>query len=430
MAHRPPAREPGFAAGPDDGDAAGGRAAAAARTIADMSARPARRPLAASLLCLGVGCGAAGCGGEEPVVTPAAGGGNVAANPAPAPRAAPAAPSRRREPRRPKAAIALPVDAARYEQVAAAGDGETKPDRPNFRLAGSAPPVGAGTFRTAADAGDRFGVDQLPAAGDPPAVSLPAGLRAVASAGAGPGGLPRRIVCEADDMPLALVPAGIVRIAGGESADGRAAFVSDFYMDRHEVTVGQFARFLQSADGRGQGPPMNVDAPADHPAVGVPWRAAYLYARWCGRSLPTEAEWQRAAAGDAHLPAPWGTGRTVFGRRREPGQIAAVGSFRTDRGPFGVFDLAGNAPEWTAQRWLDDPLARDRPDAAGLYRDPDGGSGPGGDRLVKGLGDGWLTSRRAKVESTDTAAGVGFRCVWRPTEDGEPGSAPLFGGTR
>ena len=390
-----------------------------------MTHAPARRRSAAALLAGGLLL--TGCGGEQPAVAPAPAGGNAAANRAPAPRpAGAAAPSRRREPRRPKPAVALPIDAGQYATVPTEeGAGE----RANFRLAGTVPAGGGDRFNTTDDDSSRFGVAALPAAGEA-AVSMPAGFAAVASAGAGPGGLPNRIVCETDDMPLALVPAGVVKLRGGESKEPRAAFVSDFYMDRHEVTVGQFRRFLASGDGRSQDPPTNADAPDDHPAVGVPWRAAFLYARWCGRSLPTEAEWERAARGDADLPFPWGAGRAVFGRRREPGEITAVASFRTDRSPFGVFDLAGNAPEWTHQGWLADPLARDRPDASGLYRDPDASMTGGGEKTVKGLGDGWATGRRAAVSSTDTAAGVGFRCVWRPTVGGEPGGDPLFAGGR
>ena len=394
--------------------------------------RPPRVSPGAALFCSVLAASPlplAGCGGEEPAVAPAAPGGNAAAAPAPAPRPKPSSSRRNRAPRRPKPAVALPIDAARYAAVSA-GE-EPTGERANFRLAGSALPAGGARVRVAAaGAGGRFGVSATPSGsnGSNASIELPAGFRAARSAGAGPGGLPMRIVCEADDMPLALVPAGVVRMRGGESAEPRSVFVSDFYMDRHEVTVGQFRRFLASPDGRAQDPPANADAPESHPAVGVPWRAAFLYAKWCGRSLPTEAEWERAARGDADLPTPWGAGRPVFAGGREPGDVGPVAAYRTDRSPFGVYDLAGNAPEWTHQTYYDDPLSRDRPDAAGLYRDPDGGMSPGGEKTVKGLGDGWDTGRRAAVDTTDTAAGVGFRCVWRPTEGGEPGGDPLFAG--
>ena len=275
----------------------------------------------------------------------------------------------------------------------------------------------------------RFEIAGIPSPGGITA-SPPTGLAVVGSAGAAAGGLPRRLVCATDDMTLALIPGGVVRLgdpAGGEAEEERpTVFVSSFYMDRHEVTVGQFERFL--VDGNGSvDPPANQGAPDEHPALGVPWRSALLYAKWAGRALPTEAEWERAARGDDDFRYPWGHGQPVFGRTREAGQIDPVMSYRTDRSPFGVYDLAGNAAEWTGQSWADDPLLGERPDAAGLIRDPDRGLGGGGKRAVRGVGPGWTPGRRAAFDVGDDVRGVGFRCVWRPTVDGKPGGDPLPG---
>ena len=90
--------------------------------------------------------------------------------------------------------------------------------------------------------------------------------------------------------------------------------------------------------------------PLDWP-VYVSHAEASAFARWSGKSLPTEAEWQRAAYDDPHKPFPWGKeppgpqhGYFDFGRW-DP---AAVNAFAGARSVFGVDGLMGNGWEWTS----------------------------------------------------------------------------------
>jgi formylglycine-generating enzyme required for sulfatase activity len=145
----------------------------------------------------------------------------------------------------------------------------------------------------------------------------------------------------------------------------------------------------------------------DHPVVYVDLNDARAYAKWAGKRLPTDGEWQYAAAGPEHLTYPWGN-EMKSDRCNQGDDTTSVSAFPKGRSPFGCYDMCGNTWEWTESEQTDDGRTRYCLIRGGSYYKT-GGSGwyvDGGaqpcDRATKML---------LVWPGLDRCSTIGFRCV-------------------
>jgi len=179
------------------------------------------------------------------------------------------------------------------------------------------------------------------------------------------------------------VPVNMVCIDGGEFVMGRdggkipdeapahTATVSPFLIDKYEVTNELYADFVQKTK-RAKLPLdwVNGTFPkgkARFPVVGVDWNDASDYAKWADKRLPTEEEWEYAARGKDSRIYPWGNiweaGNANADTDRQ--SLAEVGTFQ-GISPFDIYDMVGNAGEWTASDFKAYPKGRFSRTFAGL----------------------------------------------------------------
>ena len=301
------------------------------------------------------------------------------------------------------------------------------------------------------------------------AAGLAAAVALASRSGVLPGLSPARAAASPRPPAGVDVPAGMVYVPGGVTRVGaedgapeeRPVFeaeVAPFFMDRHPVTVAQFRAFVEAtghttdAERLGDAGVLDLDtgewrlvrgatwrhplgpdgppAPDDHPVTQVSWHDATAYARWAGKRLPTEVEWEHAARGarDARDRYAWGRSLADGGRPRAntwQGTAAApadgyaltspVGAFGTTA--LGLADMGGNVWEWTAD-WF-------RPYAE---RDAAFAPGPQSERAQRGGSflcspdycHGYRVSARSHATPETALFHVGFRCV----RDVPRGAAP------
>ncbi len=159
--------------------------------------------------------------------------------------------------------------------------------------------------------------------------------------------------------PLVYVLAGEFIMGSDDTVwtDERPAhrvFLTEYWIDKFPVTNEQFAQFVQATGYQAQGDWRSAFQPGKerHPMVWVTWDDACAYGKWCGKHLPTEAQWEKAARGTDGRCYPWGNASdgnkcNVSGRGTTP-----VGAYPGGASPYGCQDMAGNVFEWVAD-WYD-----------------------------------------------------------------------------
>ncbi|MBI1335212.1 MAG: SUMF1/EgtB/PvdO family nonheme iron enzyme [Armatimonadetes bacterium] len=254
--------------------------------------------------------------------------------------------------------------------------------------------------------------------------------------------------------------------------------VNSFYIDPHEVTNGQFAKFVSAThyvttaerqpdpkdfpgvdpqdlkpgagifvEGKGwtympganwqhpYGPETSIKGKDEYPVVQVSWDDAVAYAKWAGKQLPTEAEWEYAARSEGK-PSEYVWGDQDYDDKKPQANIwqgqfpeknddtdgyketAPVESFPPS--PIGLYDMAGNVWEWTSDWYQPDYYKRspkDNPQGPKSSTDPDEPNVP--KRVMRGGSflcapdccRGYRPSARMKSSPDTGLCHVGFRCV-------------------
>ncbi len=130
----------------------------------------------------------------------------------------------------------------------------------------------------------------------------------------------------------------------------RKVYLDKYYIYKFEVTVKQYKDFCKITGYKMPTAPSWgwIDS---HPMINVTRYDAEEYCKWARVSLPTEAQWEKAARGTEGRPFPWGQKwdpTKLVNKANSNNATCAVGIFPDGSSPYGVMDMAGNAWEWVA----------------------------------------------------------------------------------
>ena len=254
-------------------------------------------------------------------------------------------------------------------------------------------------------------------------------------------------------IEMVRIPAGEFQIGSKElryATPIHTVYLDEFYIDPYEVTNAQFKVFVDANPGwskenipikyhngnylqlwNGNNYP---EGKANHPVVYVSWYAAMAYAKWKGKRLPTEAEWEKAARGGVEGK------RYVWGDSRDPSRanygyygklIRPVGSYLPNG--YGLYNMGGNVWELCLDQFEQNfyrnspkknPIAG-VPDIEALMEDF---TSVRTERVSRG--GSWNTPGPAHIASrgsdtpTNTNSWLGFRCARSPLLQQEAETVP------
>lgn len=220
-----------------------------------------------------------------------------------------------------------------------------------------------------------------------------------------------------DGSALVYIPAGSFSMGYGGDAPVHSVNLSGYWIQQTKVTNRMYDQCVKA--GICSSPTQELGGPvftnpefASHPVVGVNWDQAQAYCTWIQGSLPTEAQWEKAARGANGNTYPWGNIEPtcdLLNYANCYGRTTNTNNYDAGKSPFGVFDMAGNVFEWVAD-WYDanyyptSPADNPTGPASGQYRGVRGSSFETAEEQV-------ITAIRRFNEPNDSGRDIGFRCA-------------------
>ena len=185
---------------------------------------------------------------------------------------------------------------------------------------------------------------------------------------------------------MVLVPAGEFEMGDGQDSNcpKHRVVLDAYYLGLYCVTNRQYKKFVEETGHRA--PDNNrwqQSDLSDHPVTDVSWDDATAYAKWAGCTLPTEAQWEKAARGPKGFIYPWGNEwdekkcRNSDNKGSE--QTCRVYDYPEGVSGYGIYNQSGNVWEWCAD-WYEGDYYKSSPREN--PRGPEGGSG----RVYRGGG--------------------------------------------
>ncbi len=225
-----------------------------------------------------------------------------------------------------------------------------------------------------------------------------------------------------DGMTMVYVPEGMFIMGSDVSMDEQPVHnvtLDAFWMDQTEVTNSMYAKCVQAGDC--EAPKQSYSSSrsgyfgnsefAQFPVIFVTWSMADAYCAWAGRRLPTEAEWEKAAAGTDTRIYPWGNNppeTTLLNYHGNIGDTTAVGTYPAGASPYGAYDMAGNVAEWVSSAFRNYPYnANDGRESSIDNQTVRGGAWEGLPLNVR-------TANRDQLGYYGAQNNLGFRCALSP----------------